>query len=229
MIVFQAAALCGQGQGPALPQSITERARNQRNPIEVSNPVSEKTRDCTPAEEEWWNGLRQRAGQILGSNSLIGDADRELFRLRNDRMAAGLHDQRPPERPSAREQELTDTITKLEDQRDDQIKEFRTALEFGRTKDYSAPVEDTKITILTNPRPDYTEDARKNKITGLVIVKSDFQADGDIGNPVVIRGLGHGLDEKAIDAVNKIVFVPAIKDGHFVKFLGTIRVSFSLL
>jgi TonB family protein len=97
----------------------------------------------------------------------------------------------------------------------------------GGDGDSSPPT--VKMQILTNPRPDYTEEARKNKITGVVVVQAVFKADGHIAAPRVVRGLGYGLDEKAIEAVMKIQFRPAERNGKPMDFRGTIRVSFSLL
>ena len=97
----------------------------------------------------------------------------------------------------------------------------------GGDGDSSPPT--VKMQILTNPRPDYTEEARKNKITGVVVVQALFKSDGHIASPRVVRGLGYGLDEKAIEAVMKIQFRPAERNGKPMDFRGTVRVSFSLL
>ena len=45
----------------------------------------------------------------------------------------------------------------------------------------------------------------------------------------VIRSLGHGLDEKAIEAVNKWEFRPRMKDGKPVTLAATVQVNFRLL
>ena len=86
-----------------------------------------------------------------------------------------------------------------------------------------------KVQILTKPRPDYTEEARKNKITGSVIVEAVFRADGKVSGPRVVRGLGYGLDEKAIEAVMRIQFRPAERSGRPVDLRQKISVTFSLL
>ena len=99
--------------------------------------------------------------------------------------------------------------------------------EGGGDGDSSPPT--VKMQILTNPRPDYTEEARKNKITGTVIVQATFKSDGHVTAPRVVRGLGYGLDEKAIEAVMKIQFRPAERNGKPMDFRGTVKVSFSLL
>lgn len=83
--------------------------------------------------------------------------------------------------------------------------------------------------IQFKPRPQYTEDGRVNKITGVVVVRALFTSDGRVTNPTVIRGLGYGLDEKAIEAALKIKFRPALKDGRAASVWLTIEVQFSLL
>lgn len=86
-----------------------------------------------------------------------------------------------------------------------------------------------KMVILTRPRPDYTEEARTVKVQGTVIIEATFRADGQITNVHVIRGLGFGLDEKAIQAVMQIRFRPAERQGRPVDVKQRISVSFQLL
>lgn len=83
--------------------------------------------------------------------------------------------------------------------------------------------------IQFRPKPQYTEEGRVNKITGTVLVRALFSADGRVLNPTVIRGLGYGLDEKAIEAALKIKFRPAMKDGRAASVWLRIEVTFSLL
>jgi periplasmic protein TonB len=84
--------------------------------------------------------------------------------------------------------------------------------------------------ILTRPRPDWTEEARRNRIQGEVFLSATFGADGQIREIRVIRGLGYGLDEKAIEAAKLIKFVPARDiNGQSVDVRMSIRVDFRLL
>jgi protein TonB len=84
--------------------------------------------------------------------------------------------------------------------------------------------------ILTRPRPDWTEEARRNRIQGEVVLSATFGADGTVREIRVIRGLGYGLDEKAIEAARLIKFIPA-KDvnGRAVDVRMNIKVDFRLL
>lgn len=76
--------------------------------------------------------------------------------------------------------------------------------------------------------PEFSEEARKAKHQGTVVVRATVGQDGKIHNPHVVRSLGLGLDEKAIEAVNQWLFEPAIKDGRKVAVYVDIEVNFRL-
>jgi TonB family protein len=61
--------------------------------------------------------------------------------------------------------------------------------------------------------PSTTDEARQSAISGLVLVSLVVDSDGNPRDLVVTRGLGHGLDEKALDAVRQWRFHPGLKDG----------------
>lgn len=84
--------------------------------------------------------------------------------------------------------------------------------------------------ILNRPRPDWTEEARRNRIQGVVLLSATFGADGVVRDIRVLRGLGYGLDEKAIEAAKRIRFIPARDlQGRPIDYRLTIRVEFRLL
>jgi protein TonB len=84
--------------------------------------------------------------------------------------------------------------------------------------------------ITYKPRPEWTEEARRNRIQGVVVLSATFGADGVVRNIRVIRGLGYGLDEKAIEAAKQIKFIPARgPDGRPASVRATINVEFNLL
>ena len=68
--------------------------------------------------------------------------------------------------------------------------------------------------ILSFYLPIYTPEARKRSIEGDLVVSALFQRNGKIKDVVVEHGLGFGLDERAIDAVKKILFEAAQRDGQ---------------
>ncbi len=83
--------------------------------------------------------------------------------------------------------------------------------------------------VLYKVEPEYSEEARKAKFQGTVVL---FVVVDEKGNPKevkVLRALGLGLDQKAIEAVEKWKFRPGTKDGHPVPVQATIEVNFRLL
>lgn len=83
------------------------------------------------------------------------------------------------------------------------------------------------IAIYT-PDPEFSEEARKAKFSGNVIVSLIVSADGKPRNVHVLRGVGMGLDEKAVEAVQQYKFKPALKDGKPVAVYVNIDVTFQI-
>jgi TonB family protein len=86
----------------------------------------------------------------------------------------------------------------------------------------------SKARLISKPEPQYTEDARKNQITGTVVLKVVFASNGTVSNIRTVSGLPHGLTEKAITAARQIKFVPATKDGHPVSMWMQLEYNFNL-
>jgi TonB family protein len=82
--------------------------------------------------------------------------------------------------------------------------------------------------VLNKPEPTYTESARKFSITGTVVLRVVFSKDGQVTNLHVIRKLPHGLTKQAIDAANRLTFVPAQKDGQPVSMWMQLEYNFNL-
>jgi TonB family protein len=85
-----------------------------------------------------------------------------------------------------------------------------------------------KARILEKPEPTYTEEARKNQITGTVVLKVVFSASGQVTNIRMVSGLPDGLNERAIAAAKRIRFIPATKDGHQVSTYFQLEYNFNL-
>ena len=80
------------------------------------------------------------------------------------------------------------------------------------------------------PEPQYSEDARKAKYQGTVVLQVIIQPDGHATNIEVIKGPGLGLEEKAIEAVRTWRFKPAVgPGGKPVATITPIEVTFRLL
>jgi TonB family protein len=84
------------------------------------------------------------------------------------------------------------------------------------------------VEILFKPKPDYTEEARKAKVEGEVLVRVNFTAGGQVRVIEVVRGLGHGLDENALHAAQLIKFKPAQREGQPVDSTATVHIVFQL-
>jgi TonB family protein len=82
--------------------------------------------------------------------------------------------------------------------------------------------------ITFKPRPVYTDEGRRLKIEGEVLLRVVFSATGQIRIVNVMRGLGHGLDESAVRAAQQIQFKPALKDGQPADSEAVIHVEFQL-
>ncbi len=86
----------------------------------------------------------------------------------------------------------------------------------------------TPVEILSKPVPSYTSEARSLKVEGAVVVQAMFTAAGEVRVLGILHGLGHGLDESAMQAVRSIRFRPARKDGQPVDSTGEVEVRFQL-
>jgi TonB family protein len=86
----------------------------------------------------------------------------------------------------------------------------------------------TPFTILSKPKPTYSDEGRKRHIEGEVQLDVVFMANGQIKVLGVTRGLGYGLDEAAIQAAQKIQFVPAKRGGQPVDYQAKLRILFQL-
>ena len=78
------------------------------------------------------------------------------------------------------------------------------------------------------PDPEYSEEARKAKYQGTVVIDCTVGPDGRVYDMRVSRSLGMGLDEKAKEALRNWKFEPAKKDGQPVAVLVSIEVNFRL-
>jgi TonB family protein len=100
------------------------------------------------------------------------------------------------------------------------------------TIDYTKPFSPKDVTqkarIISRPEPQYTEEARKNQISGTVVLRAVLGSNGAVTGIRAVSGLPFGLTEKAIAAAHQIKFVPAQKDGHAVSQYIQIEYNFNL-
>jgi TonB family protein len=86
----------------------------------------------------------------------------------------------------------------------------------------------TAVEIISKPNPLYTEEARNLKLEGEVLLEVSFAANGQLHVNRVVRGLGHGLDEAAVNAANKMRFKPATRNGQPIDSTAVVHVMFQL-
>jgi TonB family protein len=96
------------------------------------------------------------------------------------------------------------------------------------SKIFSGKDVTSKARVLSKPEPTYTESARKNQITGTVVLRAVFSSSGSVTNIHAVSGLPDGLTERAIAAARQIRFVPATKDGHPVSMWMELQYNFNL-
>jgi TonB family protein len=78
------------------------------------------------------------------------------------------------------------------------------------------------------PEPAYSEEARKAKYQGTVVLWIVVDTQGNVTDPRVVRPLGLGLDEKALETVRTWKFKPALRNGSPVPVRVIVEVSFRL-
>jgi periplasmic protein TonB len=67
--------------------------------------------------------------------------------------------------------------------------------------------------VIRKAMPKYTDEARKAKVEGAVFLQALIGTDGKAHNILVIRSLGYGLDEKAVECLSQWRFRPGTRDG----------------
>jgi TonB family protein len=98
----------------------------------------------------------------------------------------------------------------------------------GKSAGGDGPASDSPAGLLTDPKPAYTDEARRLHITGVVVLDVVLTAAGTVQVLDVRSGLGHGLDEAAIIAVNGARCRPATHKGRPISIPGIVRVNFQL-
>ena len=102
----------------------------------------------------------------------------------------------------------------------------------GNTADYNRIFPKSEVTrpavITSKPEPGFTEEARKNNVTGVVRLRAIFSATGEVTNITVLKELPDGLTDKAVAAAKQIRFTPADKDGHAVSQYVTLEYNFNI-
>lgn len=87
---------------------------------------------------------------------------------------------------------------------------------------------DQRARLLSKPEPQYTEEARRNQISGTVMLRVVFSSSGEVVQIRALNTLPFGLTERAIAAARQIKFVPAMKGGRAVSVHMQLEYNFNL-
>jgi periplasmic protein TonB len=82
--------------------------------------------------------------------------------------------------------------------------------------------------VIYQVEPEFTERARKAKAAGVVLVNLKVDQEGRPQDVHVVRGIGNGLDKKAVEAVKQYKFKPAMKDDKPVEEALNIEINFQI-
>jgi TonB family protein len=82
--------------------------------------------------------------------------------------------------------------------------------------------------LISKTEPEYTPEARREKVSGDVALSVQLAADGTVQDVQVVRSLRPDLDQSAVNAVRQWRFQPATKDGSPIPFRISVSVSFRL-
>jgi TonB family protein len=83
--------------------------------------------------------------------------------------------------------------------------------------------------VIEKSAPDYTEEARRARLEGTVLLTFVVDEDATLHDVHVTRSLGLGLDEQALEAIHHWQFSPGTKDGQPIRVLTRLEMSFRML
>ena len=83
--------------------------------------------------------------------------------------------------------------------------------------------------MIHQEEPEYSEEARKARFQGVVLLSIEIGIDGRTSKIRVVRGAGLGLDGRAVEAVSRWLFQPALAGDRPVAVPAVVEVGFHLL
>lgn len=86
----------------------------------------------------------------------------------------------------------------------------------------------TPLRIISRPRAEYSNRARKAGVSGFIRLTVGFSVDATVKHILITKPLGFGLDEQAVKAARSIKFEPAIKNGKPISQVKVIEYSFTI-
>jgi protein TonB len=82
--------------------------------------------------------------------------------------------------------------------------------------------------VTRSAQPEYTQEAAEAKLHGVVMLSLVVDVDGTPSAIELVRGLGKGLDEKAVECLRKWRFTPATRHGEPIPAKATVEIVFRL-
>ena len=112
-------------------------------------------------------------------------------------------------------------------------KEAREELARRYAMNFTGPIFDERdiqrdLSLREHKQPPLTQEALKQGVGGTVVVLIVIQKDGKVNDAIVTKGVGHGLDESAINTIKQWRFDPPIKDGQPVAAFLQVLMSFNI-
>jgi len=86
----------------------------------------------------------------------------------------------------------------------------------------------TRPTVVQKSAPEYTQEASEARLQGTVFLATIIGIDGIPSEIKVVKGLGKGLDEKAVECLQKWRFKPGTRDGEPIPVKATVEINFRL-
>ena len=99
---------------------------------------------------------------------------------------------------------------------------------FDPDRVYPAPQVSERARVIAKPEPQYTEEARRNAVSGTVVLRVVFARTGEVTNIRAVQSLPFGLTERAIAAARLIRFRPAMREGQPVNVFMQLEYNFNL-
>lgn len=187
-----------------------------QQPKPSSNPLLQPSKPCSEEEAKWWREVLQASDEAVYVSKMKQQSiDAALSNARAKATDADVLPQKEREQLDAKVSAARLHLQEL--------------LKSAQEKSFHPPIPDLRRpVVLYTGKPYYTEEARARRINGIVKVRILCEADATIGDVKVLSGLGNGLDEKAVEAARRMVFLPAMKDGQFVPFWLPVEMTFNI-
>ena len=109
-----------------------------------------------------------------------------------------------------------------------ELTKFTELLNEAAAKSYKIPIPDQRPMSVSAAEPEYSEEGRSRNINGVVMLSAVVLPDGSLDKIRITKGLGFGLDEKAIEAARKTSFLPGVKNREFVRTFIQLEMNFNI-